>query len=51
MDGTSAIDLATLFYFLQLLGPIFSGLGSFLGIGLQLLFLGFDLGTFFLGFI
>ena len=44
------LDLATLFYLLQLLQPIFGGVSSFFGAGLQLLFLGLDLGTYFIGF-
>ena len=46
-----SVDLATLFYLLQLLQPIFGGVSSIFGVGLQLLFLGLDLGTFFLGFL
>lgn len=45
------IDLATLFYLLQLVQPIFGGISSVFGAGLQLLFLALDLGTFFLGFL
>ena len=45
------LDLATLFYLLQLLQPVFGGVSSIFGAGLQLLFLGLDLGTFFLGFL
>ena len=45
------MDLATLFYLLQLLQPIFGGVSSAVGVLLQLLFLGLDLGTFFLGFL
>lgn len=45
------MDLATLFYLLQLLQPIFGGVSSVVGVGLQLLFLGLDLGSFFLGFL
>jgi len=45
------MDLATLFYLLQLLQPIFGGISSAFGVVLQLLFLGFDLGSFFLGFL
>ena len=45
------MDLATLFYLLQLLQPIFGGISSVFGVGLQLLFLGMDLGTYFIGFL
>ncbi len=44
------LDLATLFYLLQLVQPIFGGISSIFGAGLQLLFLGLDLGTYFIGF-
>ncbi|MBX7258467.1 MAG: hypothetical protein K1Y02_19040 [Candidatus Hydrogenedentes bacterium] len=44
-------DLASLIYLLQSLQPIFGGIGSIFGALFQFLFLGFDLGTFFLGFI
>jgi len=45
------LDLATILYFLQLLEPAVSFLTSFSGIFLQLLFLGLDFGSFFIGFI
>jgi hypothetical protein len=44
------LDLATLFYLLQLVQPIFGGISSIFGAGLELLFLGLDLGTYFIGF-
>lgn len=44
-------DLASLIFLLQSLQPIFGGIGSFFGALFQFLFLGFDLGTFFLGFV
>ncbi|NUM54786.1 MAG: hypothetical protein HUU46_14165 [Candidatus Hydrogenedentes bacterium] len=46
-----SIDLATLFFLLQLLQPVFGGVTSIVGVALQLLFLGLDLGTYFLGFL
>lgn len=46
-----SIDLATLFYLLQLVQPIFGGVSSIFGVGVQLLFLALDLGTFFIGFL
>lgn len=45
------IDPATLLFYLQLLEPVLSFLTSFSGVFLQLLFLGLDFGSFFLGFI
>ena len=45
------IDIATVFYLLQLLQPVVNGVGNFFGGALQLLFLGLDLGTFWLGFL
>jgi len=45
------MDLTSLFYLLQLLQPVFGGVSSAVGVVLQLLFLAFDLGTFFLGFL
>lgn len=46
-----SIDPATILYFLQALDPVFSFLSTVVGIGVQLLFLGLDFGSFFLGFI
>ena len=46
-----AIDPATILFYLQALQPVFDFFSSFSGIFLQLLFLGFDLGSFFLGFV
>ena len=45
------IDIFTLIYLLQLLQPIFGGIGTGVGVVLQLVFLLLDLGTFFLGFV
>ena len=45
------IDPATILYFLQALDPVFSFLSTFAGIAIQLLFLGLDFGSFFIGFI
>lgn len=45
------IDIYTLIYLLQLLQPIFGGIGTGVGVVLQLVFLLLDLGTFFLGFV
>jgi hypothetical protein len=49
--ATMNIDPATLLFYLQLLEPVLSFLTSFSGVFLQLLFLGLDFGSFFLGFI
>lgn len=49
--GIMNFDPATILFYLQLLEPVFSFFSSFSGIFLQLLFLGLDFGSFFLGFI
>ena len=54
MEDTRAMqnfDPATLLYVLQFLEPVLNFVSSFAGIFLQLLFLGLDFGSFFLGFI
>jgi len=45
------LDIYTLIYLLQLLQPVFGGIGTGVGVLLQGFFLLLDLGTFFLGFI
>ena len=44
-------DPATLLYVLQFLEPVLNFFGNFAGVFMQLLFLGLDLGSLFLGFI
>lgn len=45
------IDPAVILYYLQALDPILTFVSTFVGVALQLLFLGLDFGSFFLGFI
>lgn len=45
------IDIATVFYLLQLLQPVLNGAGNLLGGALQFVFLALDLGSFWLGFL
>ena len=49
--AVGTLDIYTLIYLLQLLQPVFGGIGTGVGVLLQGFFLLLDLGTFFLGFI
>lgn len=44
-------DIFTLLYLLQLLQPLVGGVGTGISVGLQLVFLLLDLGSFFIGFV
>lgn len=51
MGAVGTMDIYTLIYLLQLFQPILGGIGTGVGVVLQLVFLLLDLGTFFLGFV